>query len=433
MASSFLLVPLFGLVPALRGTDLRIADTLKVGGERVGRAGASRFRSLLVVAQVGLSLMLMLGSGLFARSLLNLQAMDSGFLTEGVLSLDALLPAFTYRTPEERGEAWREVEGRLLAVPGVLKVGFVNTPPLGGDGPKSYVWSFERPPSSAADRVPATRRWASQGYFEALEIPLLAGRHFRDGEPRFGPTGEGTVVINEALARSFFPGEDPLGKTLVLDWDRPVDLEVIGIVADIREEGPGSEPVATFYLPARWDYDMLTVLVKTGVDPQSAVGAVRQAFLEADGDITLSAFQSMQDRLSATLFQPRFRTVLVGAFALVALILSSIGLYGVLAYFVGQRRHEISIRRALGAGTGSVSRLVLTHGMALVGGGIVVGVAGALLGGRLMASTLVGVAATDPPTFFGMSLTLALVGLLACVGPVLRAARTDPAEAIRAE
>ena len=240
-------------------------------------------------------------------------------------------------------------------------------------------------------------------------------------------------MINDALARQFFPGEEPVGRTLVLDWDRPVDLEVIGVTADIREVGPGSDPIATFYLPVRFDYDMLSVLIETQGDPLAVVGAVRQTIGDVDDDITLSAVQTMQDRLSNTLFQPRFRSAVVGIFALVTLILSSIGLYGVLAYFVRERRHEISVRLALGAGVGRVARLVLARGMVLVAGGILMGSTGALVGTRLIESVLFGVRATDPITFCGVSLCLVTVALVACIVPTIRAVRLDPAEVMKAE
>jgi len=240
-------------------------------------------------------------------------------------------------------------------------------------------------------------------------------------------------VINQALAEQSFPGEDPLGKTLVLDWDVPVDLEVIGLTGDIRETGPSADPIPTFYLPARWDYDMLFVLLRTEGDPQSVVGAVRVAMREVDDDITIATVQTMEARLGNLMFQPQFRLAVVGLFALVALILTSIGLYGVLAYFVRQRSHEISVRLALGAGTGGVAGLVLRRGLALVGIGILLGVSGALAGTHLMRSWLFGIGVADPLTFVGVSFCLAAVASLACVIPALRAARLDPAEVMKAE
>jgi putative ABC transport system permease protein len=431
LAVSILMVPLFGLAPAIRGSDMRIAETLKVGGGRGSSGRGWRFRSILVVAQVALCLMLMLASGLFVRSFANLQSVDPGFQTESVLSINALLPDFKYESREEIEQVWGDVHRRLQAVPGVRTVGFVDNLPLGAEGPKYYVWAAARPPASAAERVPATRRGASQGYFDALGIQLLAGRHFEPTERWSGPGG--ATVINEALARQFFPGEDPLGKTLVLDWDRPVDLEVIGVTADIHEVGPGSDPIATFYVPVRWYYDMLSVVIGTEGDPLALVGAVRHAIKQVDEDVTLSSIQTMQDRLSDTLFQPRFRSAVVGIFALVTLILSSIGLYGVLAYFVREHSHEISVRLVLGAGMGGVARLVLARGLALVAGGIIIGLVGALVGTRLIESVLFGIGATDPITFCGVSLCLVAVTLVACLVPTLRAVRLDPVEVMKAE
>ncbi|KPK02745.1 MAG: hypothetical protein AMS20_11660 [Gemmatimonas sp. SG8_28] len=206
-----------------------------------------------------------------------------------------------------------------------------------------------------------------------------------------------------------------------------------GFKYESRELGPGSDPVATFYLPVRWDYDMLSVVIMTEGDPLGVVGAVTRAIREADDDITLSGIQTMQDRLSDTLYQPRFRSAVVGSFALVTLILSSIGLYGVLAYFVRQRGHEISLRLALGARAGRVARLVLARGMALVAGGIVIGLIGALAGTRLIQAVLFQVVAADPITFGAATLCLLAVALVACVVPTLRAVRLDPAEVMKAE
>ena len=431
--SAFLMVPIFGLAPAIRGTDMRIGETLKVGGARGASGGNSKFQNVLVVAQVALSLMLMLASGLLVKSILNLWHTSSGFQTESVLSLNALLPSFKYESPEEFEQVWLDVGRQLEAVPGVRKVGFVDRLPLGGGGPVNGVWAAERPPASMAEQLPATRRFASEGYFEALGISLLAGRHFEEAERWQGSRVAGAVVINEALAQLAFPGEDALGKTLVLDWDRPVDLQVIGITADIRETGPGSDPMPTFYLPARWDYDMLSVLIHTEQDPLEAAGALRQAIREVDDDITLSSVQTMQTRLSNRLFQPRFRSIVVGIFAFVTLILSSIGLYGVLAYFVRLRSHEISIRLALGSGIAEVVRLVLGRGLALVAWGIAIGLGGAFAATRLLRSWLFGVGSADPLTICAVSLTLVSVALIACLLPTLRAIRLDPAEVMKAE
>jgi predicted permease len=432
-AAALVMVPIFGLAPAIRGTDMSIGETLKVGGQRGATGGVSRFRNGLVVAQVALSLMLLLASGLLLRSILNLWQTETGIETESVLSMNALLPSFKYQSPEESEQAWLDVRQRLEAVPGVQAVGFVDRLPLGGRGPLNGVWAAERPPSNQSEELAATRRFASEGYFEALEIPLLRGRHFESTERWQGSSVPGNVVINEALANVAFPGEEALGRTLVLDWDRPVDLRVIGLARNICETGPGADPIPTFYLPARWDYDMLSVLIRTERDPLTLTPTLRQAIQQTDDDITVAAIQTMQARLSNRLFQPRFRSVVVGIFAIVTLILSSIGLYGVLAYFVRLRSHEISIRLALGSGIASVAGLVLGRGMTLVAVGIAIGLCGAMAGSRLLQSWLFGVGSADLLTICAVTGTLAVVALIACLLPTLRATRLDPAQVMKAE
>jgi len=430
LLAALIMVPVFSLAPAIRGTDMRIAETLKAGGERSSSGRGSKFRSTLVVAQVALSLALMLASGLFLRSFMNLQDAESGFEMESVLNVTALLPAFKYETPEKAEQVWDEIQRGVAAVPGVRAVGVIDRLPLGGSGPMNYVHAAERPPSDAADEVPATRRFASNGYFEALGIPLLAGRLFEAHE-RFVWGGEsGVVVVNETLVQQFFPGEDALGQILVMSG---TNLEIIGIAADIREMGPGSDPTPTFYLPSRGNYDLFSIVISARAEPLGVAAVVRDAIGRVDEDITLSSVQTMQARLGDRLFQPRFRSAVVALFAFVGLVLSSIGLYAVLAYFVRQRRHEISVRLALGARVEDVAGLVVRRGMVLVAVGLLIGMAGALAGGRLMSSWLFGIGAADPLTFIGVSLCLVAVALVACIVPALRAARLDPAEVLKEE
>lgn len=412
---------------------MRIAEALKVGGERGTSGRGSRLRNLLVVTQVALCLMLMLASGLFTRSFVNLQNVDSGFRTENVLTINALLPDFKYSSREEMEQVWGDMERRAQAIPGVRTVGLVDYLPLGAEGPMYYVWASEQPPASAAEKIPGLRRGGSKGYFDALGIRLLAGRHFDKTERWFGAGGPAVTMVNETLARRFFPGEDPIGKTLVLDYDRPVDLEVIGLTADILELGPGSDAIATFYLPVRRDYDMLSMLIAAEADPLSLVGAVSQTIHEVDDDITLSSIRTMHDRVSDTLFQARFRATVVAGFALVTLILSSIGLYGVLAFFVRNRTHEIGIRMALGAGASRAAGLVLKRGIVLVGLGMMIGAAAAVAGGRVIRSWLFGISAVDPVTYIGVSLVLATVAAIACIPPSLRAVRLNPVDVLNRE
>jgi len=410
---------------------MQIAETLKAGGGPGSSHRRPAFRSAMVVVQVALSLMLMLASGLLLRSFLKLQSVDPGFKIESLLCSRLTLPRSKYGTPERIEQFWDDVRQRLTDVPGVLAVGAIDRPPISGEGPMDTIYAAERPPASAAEKVPGMRRFATEGYFDALQIRLLAGRVFNAADGR----GTNTVtVINETLARQFFPGQNPRGRTLVLEWDPAVNLEVIGTVADVRELGPGRTPPATFYLPARWNPRLnMHLLVRTQGDPLKLAGALRQVIGEVDSDVPVSAVQTMESRLSDSLFQTKFRSTLVGLFSLVALILSSIGLYGVLACYVRQRRREISIRVALGADTGNIARLVLRQGMTIVAVGVLFGFLGGLAGARWIESALYGIRSVDPATYLGAGLSLIVVSLVACLNPALQAARVDPALVVKGE
>jgi putative ABC transport system permease protein len=431
LLASLFMVPLIGMVPALRGTDMAIAETLKSGGGRGARERRSGLRSGLVVAQVALSLMLMLASGLFVRSFRELQKVNPGFQTENVLRLRTLLPYFKYETNGEMAQVWNDVYRSIEAVPGVVTVGSIDRPPPGGSGPANDVWVLGQPPASARDRIAATRRFVTEGYLDVLGIPLLAGRNLNENDRQDAPA---VTVINETLARTFFPDEDPIGQTLVFNWATLVNLEVVGVVADIQEGGLGTAAPPTLYLSSLWQpRTTMHLLIKVDGDPIQSAGALRQAISDVDRDITISQVETMQTSLFAGLAQPMFRSTIVGLFALVALVLSAIGLYGVLALFVRQRSHELSVRLALGAGVGTVFAIVIKRGMLLVGLGLSIGIAGGLAGARLIESALFGVGTADPVTFFGVSLCLVSVAMVACIVPTLRAIRLDPAEVMKAE
>jgi len=428
---SLAMVPLVGILPALRATDLEVAETLKAGGGRRTTDRRSSVRSVLVVAQVALSVMLMLASGLLARSFVNLQRVDPGFRSGGVLLVRTLVPSFKYENGARLTGVWDELHGRVLAVPGVEMVGAIDRPPLSGTFPTADAWAEGRPPAGPADTLGAVRRFVTEDYFRVMRTPIVAGRAF---DATDGPDAPLVAVINEAAARQFFPGEDAVGRTLVLDWEELFKLRVVGVSADIREIGLDADPVPTVYLSQRWyPRPTMNLTIRTSGDPLASAGAVRQAIRDVDDDISIADMQTMDARLSDSIFQPRFQSVLVGLFALVALVLSSIGLYGVLALLVRQRGHEISVRLALGADAAGVVRLVIGQGARLVSAGVLVGVAGGLAGSRLLRSALVGVGPADPITYGAVVVSLIVVTLVACLGPALRAARLDPAEALKAE
>jgi predicted permease len=431
LIAALLTIPLFAVMPALRSTDMDVAATLKTGGERGSGGRRPTARSVLVVAQVALSLMLMLASGLLLRGYLSLQAEDPGYRAGNLVLSRVALPAFKYETAEQVAQTWDEVMLRVRGIPGVVAVGAVDYPPPRGIGPYNSVWASQRPPASAADQQGATRRFVTDGFFDVMGIATRAGRTF---EPEDEQAGQPVVVINEALARQFFPGEDPVGQTLVLEW--PVDLTVLGVVADMKEQGPGTTTFPTFYLPAWFSPRLsLYLLARTNGAPLGLAGPLRAALRAAEPDIPDAPVQTMEDRLSAALFQPKFRSALVAAFALVSLVLSAIGLYGVLAYFVRRHGHELGIRLALGATGGEAARLVLRRGLVLAVWGIVIGLVAGIAAMRFVLGRgwLSGIDLFDPLTWAGVSLALVLVAVAACALPAARALRLDPREVMRTE
>lgn len=431
--TALLTVPLFGVAPALRSTDLDIAETLKTGGGR--GSGGSRLsgRRGLVVAQVALSLMLMLASGLLLRGFLSLQGQDPGFRTRDVVYSRASLPAFKYESRSEALIVWEDVFDHLRQTPGIRKVGAVDLPPLSGRGPTNSVWAAQRPPVSAADKESATRRVVAGDFFEAMGIPVIAGRTFTPQDDGEGPP---LVVVNQALARHYFPGEDPVGQTLVLDWDQPRGLTVIGMVGDVKEAGMDSPAYPTFYLPAVWlPRTEMNVVARLQGSPTGLLAAWQESIHAADPDIAVRPVETFADRLANSLFQPRFRSILVALFALVSLVLSAIGLYGVLAYFVRQHAHELGIRLALGATGREVSRLIFARGMSLAVWGIVtgipVGVAAASVAQKR--GLLPGVNLADPLLYVAVVAALVVVSLSACAVPAVRALGLQPVKVMRAE
>jgi putative ABC transport system permease protein len=431
---SLMLVPLFGTVPALRATDIGIAQELKAQGGRGTSDRRSTVRSTLVVAQVALSVILLFGSGLLLESFRNLQRADLGFRPDHLLSFQVQLPVYKYDSPERAQQAWDGVRDRLEALPGVRAVGAVDRMPFLGRGPLNSVWPKGQPPASAAEARDATRRLITEGYFAAMGIGLRAGRVFEPADSRGDPL---VTVINEKLARGYFPGQDPIGRSLMLPWDNPpLELHVVGVTADVSELGADADAPPTFYLPAGiTSPNTMSMLVRTSGDPLSMASAVRQVLRDIDPDIPMSQVTTMSARLSGTLAEPKFRATMVAIFALVSLVLSAVGLYGLLAYFARQQRRDTGIRLALGAGRSTVLRLVVGRGMVLVAWGCALGIAGAVAGARVISSQqwLFGVGAADPVTLVGVVAFLVLVALVACLVPAYRAARTNPAEVMQAE
>jgi predicted permease len=430
LLASLLTVPLFGVLPALKGTGFDVAQALRFGGGRGGSDGRSRSRSLLVVAQVAFSMVLLITSGLFLRSFLEIQKVDPGFESRTLLTAGVQIPGHKYGSPEELSLAWEQTLERLENIPGVVAVGAADWLPVTpGGGPWNGLSRPDQGSDEAQDQVPASRKFVSAGYFDALGVSMRTGRAFGP-EDRVGT--EDVMVLSESLARVLFGEERPLGQPVNL-WGRP--FQVVGVSADVAEEGLGAEGRPVFFIAANQfpQASFRLVLRSAGEDPISMAAAVRAELRELDQDIALSNIETMESRIGLTLSQPRFRTALVGSFALVGLLLAAFGLYGVLAYLVTRRRHEIGIRMAVGARSEDVVGLVLKQGMGMVGVGAAVGL---LVGGGtsiVLRNLLYGVSPADPLTLGGASALLLAVALVASLFPALRALRTSPLQALRAE
>jgi predicted permease len=375
-------------------------------------------------------MVLLITSGLLLRSFLELQRVDPGFEPESILTAGAQLPAHKYGSPEELALAWEQTLQRVENIPGVAAVGAADWLPVTpGGGPWNGLSRPEQGSEEAQAQVPASRKFVSAGYFDALGVPMRAGRAFGPDD-RVGT--EDVMILSEALARILFQDEDPLGQVVNL-WGRP--FQVIGVAGDLAESGLGAQGRPVFYvaegqLPSA---SLRLILRSTGDDPLSMAAALRAALQETDRDIALSTIETMETRIGRTLSQPRFQAGLVGAFALVGLLLAAFGLYGVLAYLVTRRQQEIGIRMAVGARSEDVVGLVLRQGMGMVGVGAAIGL---VLGGGVsvvLRRLLFGVSPGDPLTLGGASVLLLLVALVASLIPARRAVRTDPVRALRAE
>ena len=421
-----------GAAPALRGSRVDLSEALKQTGRTTEGQGGLWLRSVLVVAQVALSLMLLVGSGLLIRSFLKLQQVDAGFGIQNLLLATVQLPGVEFDTPEKQTLFYEQMQERFRAIPGVADAGASEQLPFLAGGMWNYVSPGDRPPPSLEGRTRGIRRRASEGLFHTLGIPIVLGRAF-DSRDKVG--SQPVVIINQTLAALFWPNDSAIGKTLVLGSgnDGP-PLEIVGVARDVREFGPDSQDQPVFYLSfAQFPSRTAQLAIRTHGDPLALAGQVKSALLELNRSVPIWSFHTMESRFADRVAQPRFRTQLLGVFAMIALVMAATGLYGVLAFFVAQRTHELGIRLALGASGRDVMRLVVGRGIILAGIGIGVGILGGLAVTRLMQTLLFQTTASDPVTFVIVSSCLAVVALLACVIPARRAQRVDPLIALRTE
>lgn len=438
---------IFGIAPALQASNPDLVHALKDGTVMLaggGSWGARGFnlRNLLVVAQVALSLVLLISAGLFLRSLSQAQRIDPGFSPQNVLVMPLNINLLRY-TKAQGQEFYRGVIERVEAIPGVESATLSRTPPLSGASRQSTVLIEGREGPDRAGGSESSGGNPDTGghttlaspvalkYFETMNIPLLRGRDFtaqdREGTP-------GVIVINETFVRRYFPDEDPLGKRLSLSGARGPWLEVVGVARDGKyiTLGETSAPMIYQSILQRHETGM-TLLIRTRGDSASLAAAVRREVQAVEKNLPVTNIRPMTELLNNSLFPARMGAVLLGAFGLLALLLAAVGLYGVMSYSVARRTREIGIRMALGARGGNVLRLVLGEGMALIAVGVLLGLAGAFAATRLLASFLYGVSTTDPLTFAGIAVFLTLIALAASFIPARRASRVDPLVALRYE
>jgi putative ABC transport system permease protein len=415
---------LFGLVPALSSSSGNPADALKQG-ERGSTAGGSRRRAFLIAAEVGLSLILLIGAGLMIKSFANLTKVDPGFNPDRLLIFN--VGASATADEDRQFQFFQQIVERVANVPGAQHVGAVTRLPFSGG---NSTRTFNRPGSTKEDR--ADIRIATPDYFQTMGMPLVRGRNFSEHDTK----GSALVaIINEQTAMEVFPGEDPIGQYIENYGPKDEKLQVVGVVGNVRHLALETAPRPELYQPlGQGMWPGLFVAVRTAPEnPLTLLPAVQEAVWSVNKSVPLGNPRTMNDMIARTLLQKKFTMLLLSIFAGAALLLAAIGLYGVISYSVAQRTRELGIRIALGAQRSDVLRLILRQGMTLVAAGVIFGIGASLGLTRLIASLLYGISASDPITFFLLSAALVLVALIACWLPARRASAVDPIVALHAE
>jgi putative ABC transport system permease protein len=437
LAVSVLTGILFGLAPALQASNPNLNETLKEGG-RGGAEGVrgGRLRRVLVAAEIALALVPLIGAGLMVKSFMKLQDVNPGFNPNRMLTVDLLLPASKYKENAQVTAFYQQLLGGVKAMPGVEAASAIDTIPLSGGG-NVLAFQIENRPPQNVDTIPdAEVRVVTPEYFNTMNIPLVSGRLLSEQDSDKSPVA---VIVNETLARRYFPDEDPIGKRVNLGNPQTSPWRtIVGVVRDTRQSEINKEPYSQMYgvhmqVPRR----AMSLLVRTNNNPLDLVAAIRSQVTEMDASLPLYNIRTMEQILADSIATPRFNMLLMGIFAVVALMLAAIGIYGVMSYAVAQRTHEIGVRMALGASSGDVLKMIVRQGMTLTLIGVVAGL-GMAMGlawsiSTLLSELLYDVGGTDPVTFAAIAIILSAVALVACLVPARRATRVDPMVALRYE
>src|SRR5580765_1580685 len=429
---------LCGLAPALRLSRRRdLQNGLRDGGRGSTGGRRDRLRAALIVAEVALSLLLLVGAGLLIRSAIALQQTATGFEPRGVLSARITLPVTVYNEPARVAETLRQIHDAAVAIPGVSSAAITSFAAMGSGGGSNGLVPEGREPN-AANFINSTLRVITPDFFTTMGVPIVRGRNFDDGDRRDGPR---VMIVSARLAALAFPGQDPIGKRINCCEPGPQALKtIVGIAGDIRSRGPAVSPGPEFYLPLAqvpdvvWSwFRTLYIVARTPGDPSALIKPLSAAVMTVDRDLPLFDGRTMEQRLSGSLATARFNAVLLSLLGGVGLLLAASGIYGVIAYYVSQRTQEIGVRMALGATRGSVVRLILSQAMRPVAVGAVLGILAATAASRVLASQLFQVSSTDPLTIAAVVATLLGVALVASAVPARRAATVDPTRALQSE
>jgi putative ABC transport system permease protein len=431
LAISILAGVLFGLLPAIQASKPDFNETLKQGGRGAAESlGRNRTRSILVISEITLSLVLLIGASLLIKSFLRLVSTDPGFNPDKIIAMRVSLPRSRYSQAHQRTTFFKQLVDRVKELPGVQSVATTTNLPLSGTN-MAFRFSIEGRSAPPTEILLAQYHAISPDYFRTMNIATIEGRDFSDRDTQDAP---GVVIINETLARRYFPDQDPIGKRLRITYGKPTDREIIGIVKDLKHkslESGSEDEVYVPYFQNPWAF--MTLVARTTSDPENVAGGLKSTVWELDKDQPIESIKTGEQLFSNSVSRPRFYARLLAIFAALATALATLGIYGLVSYWVTQRTHEFGIRIALGAKREDILTQVVKQGLVLGVIGVAIGITAAFGLTRFMTNMLYDVSVTDPIIFLGISFILIIVTIIASYVPARRATKVDPMVALRYE